>query len=161
MYKALNGKAELVPGMEELVARQLGERVVREAEGLAGRFGGRKRVDLLRVGGGEEEDVEYWVRLQGGKGGRMGGKPVFAPRFADENQGERFSRAIKGLVREEEGGIGGEIKVCGVKQSSVTAPLGIALWRLRMWTRSVSAASEEDGAAREEQQTKKGRKSKP
>ncbi len=159
-YKMIHPEATLVGGMEELVWWQLGERVVQEVELLRGRFGGRKRLDLFARGEGGE-DTSFAVRLPSPhqqKEGHVGAgedassrpKPTFVPRFNDGQQVDRFRSALQSLIPSEAqdaspaDGAGRARMVDTVyraKRSHLTAPLGIALYRLNMWLSSSTPAS--------------------
>ncbi|SPO29482.1 uncharacterized protein UTRI_04787_B [Ustilago trichophora] len=152
-WKSLNSKATLLGGMEELIWFQLGERVVQECQLLVDRFGEHKRLDLIgRLEEGAAEGCEgtmgYSIWLTKGKGQveseeqtRLGANPIFSPKFKQESQKERFITAIHRLAsigNNEEARL--EAKY-GVKHSNITLPLGIALYRLHLWTQSLATTA--------------------
>ena len=149
LWKSLHPKASLPTGMEALLSRQLGERVVQEATLLAERFKGRKRLDFLHpttTGGEEEDGWAYTILLHPHKAGRegvLGPHPTFAPTFADQDQADRFTAALRALTPDK-----AAADAVAVKQSSVTAPLGIALYRLHMWYASIAREKEAASAGR-------------
>lgn len=141
-YRILNPKANVVRGMEGLIWRQLGERVLQELELILERFQGRKRVDLIHPKKEKEEEeegenVSFSIRMEmegEREEARLGAVPSFVPKFADETQKERFEAGVKRLATLS--GAGELKEVYRVKQSSLTAPLGVALYRLHLWTRT-------------------------
>ncbi|KAJ1597061.1 hypothetical protein NDA14_004476 [Ustilago hordei] len=136
MHKMLNPKAGLVGGLQELVWRQLGERVVQETELVLALFAGRKRIDLITEGG--QCAVSYTIQIGEGSGeGELGANTIFVPKFADEEQKNRFEERLRALAKLS--GVEGAKaeQVYGVKQRQVTAPLAVALYRLQLWTRSL------------------------
>ncbi|KAJ1034734.1 hypothetical protein NDA13_000989 [Ustilago tritici] len=142
MHQMLNPKAGLVGGLQELVWRQLGERVVQETELVLALFAGRKRIDLITEGEkgekGEIGQVSYTIQIGEGSGeGELGANTIFVPKFADEEQKSRFEERLRALAKLSgvEGAKGEQ--VYGVKQRQVTAPLAVALYRLQLWTRSL------------------------
>uniref|UniRef100_V5GEX6 Uncharacterized protein n=2 Tax=Kalmanozyma brasiliensis (strain GHG001) TaxID=1365824 RepID=V5GEX6_KALBG len=155
-YKIVSSEATLLAGMEELVERQLAERVVQEAELLERRFRGRRRLDLFDASGeGEDWAFSIQIAAKGEKGrdddaGVLGTKPSFKPTFKDVAQADRFRSAMRGLTPGEtsaeskpDGNATVEYaeKVYRARRSHLTAPLGIALYRLKMWTSSPAPAS--------------------
>ncbi|SPC63034.1 uncharacterized protein UHOD_06001 [Ustilago sp. UG-2017b] len=147
MHKMLNPKAGLVGGLQELVWRQLGERVVQETELVLAVFAGRKRIDLIteweKGEKGEKGEsgqcaVSYTIQIGEGSGeGELGANTIFVPKFADEEQKSRFEERLRALAKLS--GLEGAKaeQVYGVKQRQVTAPLAVALYRLQLWTRSL------------------------
>ncbi len=91
----------------------------------------------------------------------MGGRtqPVFRPQFKDQDQTRRFEEAIRGFAAYNE--LGAKAKDFTVRQSHITVPLGIALYRLHLWSQSIpssppASVDQEKGPAKG-----KGNQSKP
>ena len=140
-YKALNNRAVLMDGMEGLVWEQLGERCVQEVELLVERFAARKRIDLI-LGVGEVGKCLFTIRLDESED-EVSECTVFTPNFKDEAQKERFKNAIQKLasIGREQGEVAGKGKgEYRFRQSNITVGLGVALYRLKMWSRSTQAA---------------------
>ncbi|SPO28390.1 uncharacterized protein UTRI_04787 [Ustilago trichophora] len=144
-WKISNPRAALLEGMEELIWLQLGERVVQECQLLVDRFGDKKRLDLISSCNPTAERVGYTIRLptqqqgQGKQEESLSANPIFSPEFKDQRQKERFITAIHLLAsignQSEQPSLNPKY---GVKQSNITLPLGIALYRLHLWTHSLT-----------------------
>lgn len=160
-YKLLNPKAVLMDAMDELIWTQLGERVVQEAHLLAEQFQGRTKIDLVHswpLAGTEQSHpnetmpISFTVDLNsssssGAQEAVWDPTPLFAPRFKDQAQMERFAAAIRmlGSLGDGHPSTGAQYRV---KKSNVTAPLGVALYRLQLWSQSTSpTALDPDGKA--------------
>ncbi|CBQ68579.1 conserved hypothetical protein [Sporisorium reilianum SRZ2] len=146
-WKIVSARAEMGREMGALVWTQLGERVVQEAHVLAERFSGRKRLDLFHV----QEDaakVSFAIRMSRASAStptlqrqQHAGTTIFEPVFKDPDQAERFETAIHALTPSLAQEAAQDGTVFFAKQSHITAPLGIALYRLNMWTSNSSDPS--------------------
>lgn len=139
-YKGVHPKAVIVEGLDGLVEKELGERVIQEAELLRERFGGRKkgcdfvlRQNKTEV---EEQDGSEGYRICLDTREESAGKTVFTPRFPEDRQRNRLKEALESLLPPQ--GDSKAREVYRMKQSHITAPLGIALYRLNLWTRSLA-----------------------
>ena len=130
-YKSVDPKAGLAKGMAELIARQLGERCCSELDVLVERFKGRRKgVDLFRmVQEGEAGRTSFAIRMSDGEDQNWTGIQVFQPKFSDQEQRQRFKTALQTLTKSSD-----KDQVYYAKQSHITAPLGIALYRLNLWS---------------------------
>lgn len=142
-WKVVSPKAVVVQ-MEALVWTQLGERVVQEAELLSERFVGRKRLDLFRPSETEGR-CSFAIRIPRWSEGTTeaamqeqedasGSTALFEPVFKDPDQAARFVTVIRGLTTSiSQSDAIEERRLFYAKQSHITAPLGVALYRLNMW----------------------------
>ncbi|KAJ9474161.1 hypothetical protein PHBOTO_004219 [Pseudozyma hubeiensis] len=142
-WKAVYSKAMVGKGMEELVRWQLGERVVQELEVLVERFGERRRLDLIAEEDGSWTEESGWaihIQQHGGETKRSSKLQTFTPQFQDTAQAEKFHNTLRKLIPspQHSNQATGPSSVYRVKQSHITAPLGVALYRLNMWTKAGS-----------------------
>lgn len=133
-YKRVDSKAVLAAQIEDLVWWQLGERCIQELHELVDRFGTSRRLDLFAR---PDDDTllqprRWQIRLQTQTKDVRVESHVFQPSFQDAHQSQRFQQAIQDLLAPTP-----EMHelacVYTVKHSHITAPLGIALYRLNLW----------------------------
>ncbi|SNX85773.1 uncharacterized protein MEPE_04482 [Melanopsichium pennsylvanicum] len=152
-WKILNSRAILGAGMEKLLHVQLGERVCQEVELLVERFSGRAKLDLILRKNDDiaQDQIGFTIRCseteqEKAQRTNLGSIPVFVPMFREESQMQRFSTAIQQLVsigkcdKEAEKNMQTD-KEFKIRRTNVTVPLGIALYRLALWSDSSSPES--------------------
>lgn len=142
-WKAVYSKAIVGKGMDELVWWQLGERVVQELEVLVERFGERRRLDLIEEEDGSGTEESGWaihIQRDAGETEHSSERQTFTPQFQDTAQAEKFHNTLRKLIPPPQhlAQATAALPIYRVKESHITAPLGVALYRLNMWTKAGS-----------------------
>lgn len=128
VYKMVSNAAVMLPSTGELVGKQLQERVCQEMELLQKQFG-RRRNGILTTQ--EADQTAFEISQQP----KDAAHPVFTPEFTDESQQARFQDLLRNMAHTPDS------HTYAVHRSPVTVPLGVALYRLQLWTSSLHAPS--------------------
>lgn len=126
VYKMVSNAALMLPSTRELVGKQLEERVVQELQLLESHFAHGRNGPFTTK---EAHQTAFEISHHASHATH----PVFHPDFTHESHKAEFKHLLAKIAHTS------DTNTLAVRRSPVTIPLGVALYRLQLWTSSLHA----------------------